>query len=62
MDNFGSDEVLHNLQHTADKIQQKMQVSCDFAENLAKWHKDSHELTKNADGTKDFLSRKRYSF
>ncbi|MGX2973158.1 ADP-ribosyltransferase-containing protein [Helicobacter sp. T3_23-1059] len=39
------------IQHTAEKIQQKMQVSSDFAQNLAKWHKDSHAITKEADGT-----------
>ncbi|MGX2973448.1 ADP-ribosyltransferase-containing protein, partial [Helicobacter sp. T3_23-1059] len=35
----------------AEKIQEKMQVSHDFAQNLAKWHSDSHAITKEADGT-----------
>ena len=33
------------------KIQEKMKVSKEYAENLAKWHKDSHPITKEADGT-----------
>ena len=28
-----------------------MKVSKEYAENLAKWHKDSHPITKEADGT-----------